>query len=65
MATLYIFDGIDEKKQKQTADRYAKAGLTIYVHYHHAWKDGEERIPCNQQCYVIVDDEPNWLTPKE
>lgn len=55
MATLYIFEGIDEKKQLNTAFRYAKAGLEVDVHYHHAWEKITDnapstRIPCNVKC---------------
>lgn len=53
MAKIYIFEGIDEKKQLDTAAKYSKAGLDVEVHYHKVWEtqdNGMAAIGCNDKC---------------
>lgn len=63
MAKLYVFEGIDEKKQLISAAKYAKAGFDVEAHYHHAWNfdalgDREaQRIPCNEKCTLVIAEE--------
>lgn len=57
MARLYIFEGIDERKQLSKAEKLSEAGMNVQVHYHKAWEtqdEGMTKIECNEQCTLYL-----------
>lgn len=59
MAAVYIFEGIDERKQLERAEQVSALGFFVEVHYHKSWvlklgTDGLQhihRIDCNEKCF--------------